>query len=428
MENTTSITEATQYAVVRDGLVYLKAYLNFPERKIGEIKESEESSLRYFVNRFEIAKKKVFDLVQAIEQAQNKGSYLMKLIHLREYLSKFDAIGNYVELFDILDKEEEKLKEIITQNKKRNLEIKTALLAEAEHLLEGGDWNDTSDKFKELRTKWVKTGSVDKELDEEIEGKFQNLIETFFSRRKQYYEDKNRMVIERVNKYEDLIRQAEELVKTEKTSEDTRKMKHLQEEWKNVGKVPSVKAKDLWRIFKRLNTIYFDQLKGKTGHTSSRPSPAAPWEALCKRAEEIAKSGTNDALKNIKMVQTQWQTLGPLKHKGSFDLVERFKVAVSRVYEEDFINKTALRRFGLFFKKPEVEQLKLKISLINELLIKANSELKVFEENLQNVTMNQADRDMNKVIYGKFNSQKRKIDIMKTILEEHRARLNEIKP
>jgi hypothetical protein len=115
------------------------------------------------------------------------------------------------------------------------------------------------------------------------------------------------------------------------------------------------------------------------------------------------------------------------KRKGSFELIERFRSAVSKVYEYEFLNKTALRRFGLYFRKPETEQLKLKIGLMSELISKANMELKIFEENLSNLSMAERDQQMNKVLFSKLNGQKRKVEIMKTILAELNARLAEIR-
>ncbi len=50
-----------------------------------------------------MAVNKVASLEKAVEESENKGSYLMKLIHLRENLAKFDALGNYPALFDRLD-------------------------------------------------------------------------------------------------------------------------------------------------------------------------------------------------------------------------------------------------------------------------------------------------------------------------------------
>jgi hypothetical protein len=428
-DNTTLIQEASKYAYVKDGLVYLKSYLNFPDRKIGEVKESEESSIKYFVDRFEIARRKVNELSKAIEEAQNKGSYLMKLIHLKEYLGKFDAIGDYIELFDRLDEEEKKLHEIIAVNKVKNLEIKKALIDEAKQLLNSNDWDVVSEKFKELRTKWIKTGNANKDENDELEVEFKNLIESFFANRKQFYEDRNREIIERVNYFTELLRTAENLLKEEKTPENIRKMKNIQQEWKNIGKLPKQKKKQLNDTFRFVTSKYFQSKYGNQDNRFGGIDPTLrAWEALANQAEELSKNFQNDTLRKIKDIQSRWQALGQInkKKKGAFNLIEKFRTSVSKVYEYEFLNKTALRKFGLYFRKPEVEQLKLKVGLMNELILKANSELKAFEANLSTSSPSK-DPEMNKLIASKLNAQKRKIEIMHLIVEELNGKLNELR-
>ena len=172
---------ATPYGFIRDGKIYRIAFLNYPEREIGEVRESEESTIAYFTDRFAMAEKKVDALEKAIEESENKGSYLMKLIHLRESLSKFDALGNYEVLFERMDASEEVLQEIISHNRVKNLEIKRALIAEAEEFEHSSDWVGGTEALQEIKDKWIKTGSVAKEYQEEVEGRFKRNSGQFLS-------------------------------------------------------------------------------------------------------------------------------------------------------------------------------------------------------------------------------------------------------
>ena len=134
-------------------------------------------------------------------------------------------------------------------------------------------------------------------------------------------------------------------------------------------------------------------------------------------------------LRKIKAIQSQWQTLGQInkKKRGAFQLIEKFRTSVSKVYEYEYLNKTALRKFGLFFRKPEVEQVKLKVGLMGELIRQANAELRTFEENLNSVGRDSRDREMEKMLSSKLNAQKRKIEIMKIIQDELNYKLDELR-
>ena len=73
MENATLNDE---YGYVKDSKVFLKGYLDFPDRQIGEVKRTEQEAIDYFKNRFNIVLNKVEQLEQEIDEALNKGSYL----------------------------------------------------------------------------------------------------------------------------------------------------------------------------------------------------------------------------------------------------------------------------------------------------------------------------------------------------------------
>ena len=116
------------YGYIKANKVYLKGFLDQEDRVIGEVKEDEASTLKYFEDRFQILKEKVAQLKINVEENQNKGSFLMKLIHLRNSLRQYDALGDFVPLIDELNQLEAYLEDIIRSNRKRNLEIKKSLI------------------------------------------------------------------------------------------------------------------------------------------------------------------------------------------------------------------------------------------------------------------------------------------------------------
>src|SRR5690606_39921156 len=221
-----TITMAHPYGYIKEGKVYLKGFLNQEDRVIGEVKEDEASTIKYFEDRFKVVQEKVDQLKKDIEENQNKGSFLMKLIHLKESLKRYDALGDFVPLIEELNQLEAYLEEIIQSNRKRNLEIKKELIKEAESLMNSTDWKKTSEDFKNLKLRWIKTGPVDKELEDEINEPFNAAINTFFENRKNYFDGLALQSEENLKVYENLLlqaRQAHELkdVKLARSEEHT---------------------------------------------------------------------------------------------------------------------------------------------------------------------------------------------------------------
>jgi hypothetical protein len=104
---------SNQFGFCRDGKVFINAYLHFPEREIGFVRNTEAEALTYFINRFELAKNKVATLSKEVEEVQNKGSFLTKVVQMKSYLAEFDGLGDFIPLFVELDRLENFLKELI---------------------------------------------------------------------------------------------------------------------------------------------------------------------------------------------------------------------------------------------------------------------------------------------------------------------------
>ena len=278
MENASLVDE---YGYVKDGKVFLKGYLNYEDRQIGEVKRTEQEALDYFKNRFSIAESKVTQLEDAIAEAQNKGSYRTKLIQLRKKLINFDALGDFPPLLDRLDEQERMLNELITVNQRKNHDIKQALIAEAEALVDSTEWRETADALQEIKTKWIKTGPVDKSIHSEVEDRFQALLDGFFTRRREFFNEQNKVIQERLDKYDELIRlafRANRLGDLDAAFQEVRKLNNA---WKAVGEVPIKKSGKLYKQFKKATTMFYNQVQRCKRHcsgTQSRPACRAANE------------------------------------------------------------------------------------------------------------------------------------------------------
>ena len=215
--------------------IYLKGFLGQEDRVIGEVKEDEASTFRYFEGRFDTVKQKVEKLKSDIQENQNKGSFLMKLIHLKSSLMSYDGLGDFPALIKELEEQEAYLEEIIQSNRQKNLEIKNELIQEAETYKDSTDWKETSEVFKELKLKWLKTGPVEKELEEEINKKFQDILDVFYGNRKNYFDGLALQAEQNIKVYESLLERAREAYNMSDVRTAFEISKRIQKEWKTSG-------------------------------------------------------------------------------------------------------------------------------------------------------------------------------------------------
>ena len=174
------LAEAQRYGYVEANGVWLRPVLDQPARQIGLVKETDDAALRYFGQRFEALRTKVDALLAKMDASENKGSFLMKALHLKEQLLTYDGLGDFARLHRRLTEAEEAIGVTVVQNRERNLATKRSFVQEAEALSESVEWVSASEKVKDLRQGWLKTGPVDKALTEELERKFQAAIQVFF--------------------------------------------------------------------------------------------------------------------------------------------------------------------------------------------------------------------------------------------------------
>jgi hypothetical protein len=205
------LAEAKRYGYVEAGGVWLHPVLGQPARQIGLVKETEDAALLYFAQRFEALRTKVDALLAKMDASENKGSFLMKALHLKEQLPAYDGLGDFTALHRRLTQAEESIAVTVARNREKNLATKVGFIQEAEALRDSVEWVSASEKVKDLRQGWLKTGPVDKEMTDELEHRFQSAIQVFFDRRKAFQADKKAMTNRVQTRYRDLIQQAENL-------------------------------------------------------------------------------------------------------------------------------------------------------------------------------------------------------------------------
>lgn len=407
---------------IKDGKVILKAQAGFPDREIGEVREDEETTLQYFEDRFQHLESKVEDLQQQIEENDNKGSFLMKLLNLKEQLSSYDGIGEYQPLYDRLEGLEKMLNEYIRQNRARNLEVKTTLIEEAKSYAANPNWKEATEQLKELRQRWIRVGAVDDEHKESINDTFQKVYDDFYDRKKAFYEQKQQMIATRVAKYEELVERAK---KIERGSEDARK---LVEEWKALETIPKETYNKLFRVFKKLTSA---PRPGQRKFQSRQPvvDEKALFEKKAQLLEQVKglkekEDVGHEVLNAIKAIQQEWKSLGRAGKEREKDqeLNQEFYFLCDYFFEKNFLS--ILYNKKVHKELDEEAKLKFKLKLLKDLLFRDQKELTVFEENMEKFNM--GTKRIDNLVDVKFEKQKRKVKVKQQLMDEIRASLKNL--
>ncbi len=426
-------TPATSYGFIRDDKIYRAPFLDHPEREIGEVRESEASTIQYFQNRFTMAENKVAALEQSVEESENKGSYLMKLIHLRDNLARFDALGDYPALFERLDAVEEILREIIAKNRIKNLEIKRALIEEAEVHENSSDWKEGADSLQEIKEKWIKTGAVDEQYQEEIEDRFNQILDNFYQRRKDFFQSKKDLTNARIRRYKEINFEMHKLVRQADKRAAQQRVKELQKDWREVGKIPVFKYKRLQTDFRSLANRIFGspddtQSRRPSGSRQFAPrqntAPARegwvnPNEAistkkdLIRQAQQLAEDTEGDTIQEVRRLREAWKNSGRISREKSLELTTQFNGACDKASEQSFLNRAARAEDPDYDNNSRREQVSLKIGLLENSLVRDENELAARRENVGN----QANPLEARQAEGKLRQQIRKVNTKRELIQ-----------
>src|SRR5688572_2812655 len=417
MENNELLEEAKKFGFVRENQVWLKAFMDYPERQVGEVKEVEDESLQYFAQRFNLFREKVDSLIKKIEESENKGSFLMKVLHLKEQIGKYDAIGDFEALHNRLTNAENEIKAAISRNRDKNLSTKIAMITEAEGLQESIDWKGTAERLKELRANWIKTGPVEKALNEEIEERFRTAVEHFFTRKKDFFEDKYAMVNRILDKYKSLIQQSEDLKNSEDFEGTTKKLKELQNQWKEVGgDLPRKTANDLWTKFRAAHNHFFERLKNRITETKTESRDKFMEDNLARKKQLVVEAeqllylpNMQDATTKAKDLQATWKKVGPAKGAESDKAWERFMIACDKVFELSSLEHYMRKKPLPADKNTPADQVHARINALKEFIKYDKQEIEVLETNLGKLSSTPNNETFRTMLQGKIRNFTRKI-------------------
>lgn len=424
MENATLNDE---YGYVKDSKVFLKGYLDFPDRQIGEVKRTEQEAIDYFKNRFNIVLNKVEQLEREIDEALNKGSYLTKLIQLQRKLKGFDALGDFVPLLRRLEEKEEYLKGLIEVNQLKNLEIKRALIEDVKVAAAVTDYATATDQIQEIKAKWIRTGPVDKEYQEEIETTFQQILDDFFQRRRDYFDEQNKLNQHRIEEYEKLIKITKTLSYAKDLDEAYQKARDVRNAWNNIGEVPPKRFFKVNKAYRHFLKLFYDKYNAAKGiEPKVRIDPRiVEQQKLLAQAEALLKSpDIIEASQEAKALLSKWKEIKIPFKLADKELAEKFRMVCDKIFELSYLARVISRKYPAFDLKSPEEQLRTKYRELEWLTKREKSDLEFAQLEFDRTATGDPEQDKQAV--GRINIQKRKVQMKERILIEFERKLKAI--
>jgi hypothetical protein len=132
-----------------------------------------------------------------------------------------------------------------------------------------------------------------------------------------------------------LIERAEALALSSDWIKTADELKKLQAEWQAIGPVPRQDTRTTWKRFRDACDTFFTRRNADLAQRKETwAANQAKKEALCVRAEELSRSMEWErAASDIRRLQAEWKTVGPVRRTKSEALWHRFRGACDTFFD-----------------------------------------------------------------------------------------------
>ncbi|HEY6359774.1 MAG TPA: DUF349 domain-containing protein [Vicinamibacterales bacterium] len=216
-----------------------------------------------------------------------------------------------------------------------NLQVQEELCRGMEALKAEENLETSSRRMRELQARWKQVALAPRAQGEAMWRRFKTAQDDVFARTSAHMAAQNEERHANLARKQAFSERAEALADSTDWVRTATEIQKLQAEWKTVGPVTRGHEKAVWERFRAACDRFFTRrqqdLKRRKDDWSAN---LARKEALCQRAEALADSTEWEvAAGQLKQLQAEWKTIGPIRKSKSEAVWQRFRTACDRFFD-----------------------------------------------------------------------------------------------
>ena len=224
------------------------------------------------------------------------------------------------------------------QQQERLIAMAAAIVASLKSEEEAGKTSDlaaTARALKELHAKWQEVADAPRQSAQRLWDRFRTETDFIRSRCETYFVKQREELATNLTRKTALVAEAEALSQSADWAKATSRFQDLQTEWRALGAVPRNDARDLAQRFRTACNAFFSRRREDlTARKKVWTDNLSKKEALCARAETLAESMDWDAASaEMKRLQAEWKTVGPVRRAKSEAVWARFRTAADTFFQ-----------------------------------------------------------------------------------------------
>jgi len=336
-----------------------------------------------------IARAKELENEPVVQKALNELQYLHKLWKEEaEPVAEEFREKTWEEFKEISNKIHERKTELsaaIETEQNENLEKKNEIIAEIKKLSEPKDnpnhnyWQNSIKRVEELRTEFLKTGSVPRKLSNNNWNDFKTILRGFNTTKNNYYKSLKGSQQQNLEEKMKLIQTAKDNMHSEDWDIAVALFKKLQEDWKKIGHVPKSMTNKIWDEFRDACNTFFNNYREKSSASTDN------WKENYKLKKDIleelkAITDEDGSIEKIEALKTSWNNIGKVP-RDKMTINSEFNRTLREKLKLNKINELELKEEGLSENQltDKARKIKSQISDLEAEIVKLENNLSFFK-------------------------------------------------
>jgi hypothetical protein len=224
------------------------------------------------------------------------------------------------------------------QRQEQLITMAEAIVASLKAEAEAGQASDlaaTARALREMHSQWQEVAEAPRQSAQRLWDRFRLATDFIRSRCETYFQKLRDERQASLEKKTALVTEAEALSASSDWAKTANRMQELQTEWQALARVGRDTEHELSQRFRTACNAFFSRRREDlTDRKKVWTDNLARKEALCERAEALATSSEWDAAASeMKRLQADWKTIGPVRKSRSEAVWNRFRAAADRFFE-----------------------------------------------------------------------------------------------
>jgi hypothetical protein len=216
-----------------------------------------------------------------------------------------------------------------------NLQVQEELAREMEALKGTENVEEVARKMRELQGRWKQVAAAPRVQGEALWRRFKAAQDEAYARTEAFFASQNQERAGNLARKQELCARVEAMADSTEWVKTAQEIQKIQGEWKTIGPVSRGHEKAIWERFRAACDHFFtrrqEDLKKRKDEWSTN---LARKEELCAKAEALADSTEwEKAGAELKKLQAEWKTIGPVRKSKSEAVWQRFRTACDRFFD-----------------------------------------------------------------------------------------------